>query len=351
MGAIHKSSMGWGPHRLIHPHLTDDVFWAAQSLCDRLFVWRVPDISFLLILGGVLISVIELGDYTNMLIPDVESTNGTSFITIANNTQYSYPLKFDNSFCWPQDLQLCITSPDQVSVTKCCHELHDIDSNPVESVSTIEGVALAISVCFVYLLCRVLMWRYVTKYSNGRISEQYWMLVFWDSVIGAAAAFLYSAICTRFLKYTIGAPRPIYYALRIYASVHASSRGDFKANSHLSFPSGHSSSTMAPMGYVSFLWLLDMKWLSSTTLSTGKNGHMYRCTAFYLTQVAIVPILLSIWVASTRISDYWHFPEDVIAGIGIGVACAFFSLGYMSNYAVGMPATVEYTLVATDDQV
>ncbi|KAJ7043712.1 lipid phosphate phosphatase 1 [Mycena alexandri] len=86
-----------------------------------------------------------------------------------------------------------------------------------------------------------------------------------------------------------------------------------------SFPSGHSSAAFAGMTFLSF-------WLAGQTAAwcfhapvPAASLRSSRLGRFTLT---LLPLWWAIFVGVTRLEDYRHHKEDVIAGAVIGVVCA-----------------------------
>ncbi|KAG2424749.1 hypothetical protein HYH02_015131 [Chlamydomonas schloesseri] len=96
---------------------------------------------------------------------------------------------------------------------------------------------------------------------------------------------------------------------------------------HKSWPSGHSSLSAAGLGFLTF-WLLGQLrafaapspwfWGAASAAAPPSKGRQWRFL------VAILPSLGAVAVGVTRVLDYWHFPSDVLTGLGIGFLTAFF---------------------------
>ncbi len=202
---------------------TSDFF---ECLHYRLWVLRVPEMVIYIFFKLIFDVIITAYDYNDMEVPVVNYVNGTTVEKIANNTLYSYPLKFDSHLCWPHDLSVCTADPDLD--TTCCEKLYDEDSWPQETFE-FGDIFLAIGIFIFFNTARILMWHNMaSKRSNASVCNQYWMLVFVDAVVSCFAALIYSSCLTQFIKRIVGSPRPIYYALKIYASVHADTRSSLK---------------------------------------------------------------------------------------------------------------------------
>mmetsp|Transcript_35209 Transcript_35209/g.64315 ORF Transcript_35209/g.64315 Transcript_35209/m.64315 type:complete len:278 (-) Transcript_35209:60-893(-) len=85
---------------------------------------------------------------------------------------------------------------------------------------------------------------------------------------------------------------------------------DSMAAGRLSFPSGHSSTAFAGLGFLGLL-------LSASARRAGSP-------ALVQVLVASPAFLLAAWIAATRVQDSWHFESDVLAGSILGLSVLFF---------------------------
>ena len=86
-----------------------------------------------------------------------------------------------------------------------------------------------------------------------------------------------------------------------------------------SFPSGHSSVSFACMTVLSYYFHL---LLTHFPTHTSDKTHPYRMgpsNQLWRYVVRGTPYLLAVWIAVSRIRNYWHRPEDVIGGAIIGL--------------------------------
>jgi len=92
-----------------------------------------------------------------------------------------------------------------------------------------------------------------------------------------------------------------------------------------SFPSGHSSAAFAGMTFLSF-WLAGQTsaWCfhAPVPVSSLRSSRLGRLS------LTLIPLWWAVFVSITRLEDYRHHKEDVIAGGAIGVVCA--SISYLA---------------------
>lgn len=113
--------------------------------------------------------------------------------------------------------------------------------------------------------------------------------------------------------------RPNFYALCEFDQNKECASDSVKA--YKSFPSGHSSLAFCSMTIVTLYWL-------------GKVGGAHRSLRTKLLSLVafFLPTGVAIWIAASRVHDYYHHPVDVMTGAVIGTMCGQFctSLYYPS---------------------
>ncbi|KAJ9054503.1 hypothetical protein DSO57_1013802 [Entomophthora muscae] len=78
-----------------------------------------------------------------------------------------------------------------------------------------------------------------------------------------------------------------------------------------SFFSGHTSTAFSGLGYLSL-------YISFVFTLWKKPGHVYK------TWLALIPLLVALFIALSRIANYRHHWEDVLVGMIVGYSCAYF---------------------------
>ncbi|KAJ7504291.1 lipid phosphate phosphatase 1 [Mycena galericulata] len=129
---------------------------------------------------------------------------------------------------------------------------------------------------------------------------------------------------TNMLKARVGRLRPDFLARCKWDDVAKKCTG--KAADILdgkrSFPSGHSSAAFAGMTFLSF-------WLAGQTAAWCFHAPVpaasFRSSRLGRLSLTLVPLIWAAFVALTRLEDYRHHKEDVIAGGFIGIMCATIS--------------------------
>lgn len=141
------------------------------------------------------------------------------------------------------------------------------------------------------------------------------------ALLGLFSAVLVNAIITNGVKIMVGRPRPDFMA-RCWpggAKIVWNSDGTpaCSANSvrpddgRKSFPSGHTSWSTTGLGYLSF-------WVAGKLQCFDcKGGQPWRIV------IAVLPISGAVYIGLTRIEDYWHHWEDVLAGFILGSLVAY----------------------------
>eukprot|EP00802_Teleaulax_amphioxeia_P016408 Tamp_16526.p1 GENE.Tamp_16526~~Tamp_16526.p1 ORF type:complete len:195 (+),score=20.96 Tamp_16526:769-1353(+) len=136
---------------------------------------------------------------------------------------------------------------------------------------------------------------------------------------------------TTVAKKMAGRPRPCFYAMCGWVA-NSTSGGACTAPIHQqwearqSFPSGHSSFSMAGLAFLG-MYLLD------------KCDQLQRPPRFFTPLqlqaaqlCALLPFAVALWVAISRTTDYWHHYSDVIAGSLLGFAIAHISFGQRARF-------------------
>lgn len=154
-----------------------------------------------------------------------------------------------------------------------------------------------------------------------------------DGSVGLVLSLGISALLTNFIKRAAGVPRPNYYALM------ALDADKYGGNAVRSFPSGHASSAMSGLHFLTL-------WMRATAvtglprvLQSGWKQLLVGCSVF-------TPTCLAIWVAVTRVEDHWHGTADVLAGSIIGFVAAH--RGFMHCAAHSASAGHRYGLLGDE---
>ena len=121
---------------------------------------------------------------------------------------------------------------------------------------------------------------------------------------------------TEFLKVYVSRPRPNFFSYCGYNETLNKCTGSAHdvRDSHLSFPSGHSS-----ISFCSSVWILLFLQHMKTSNSYGQIWYIY---------LQLIFIVLATFCASSRIVNHMHHTSDVITGIvmGISFACLVFKV-------------------------
>ncbi len=127
-----------------------------------------------------------------------------------------------------------------------------------------------------------------------------------------------SEFITQLIKFYVGRLRPNFYALCGFDtnSLVCTNSIDMQLEARCSFPSGHSSFATSGMGVLALFFLGRVGIMTAPGLANRKT----KLNAF----LALIPLVLSTYFATSRLFDNWHHPSDVIAGIGLGLFCSTF---------------------------
>lgn len=199
-------------------------------------------------------------------------------------------MKLNGVKCTPFDIYIPKCREEQATNTlsHCCRELFDKDSWPDQTVTSPENYLILFFVSLVYFIIRLALWRYVYLPKRGYsvvtdADRRFWFLCFWDQYVSLFVAAVFAGVVTNYSKLLIGAPRPIYFALKIYSSIYSADRESLDFTSDTSFISGHASSAATVLSYVAILLLADIRYIRD------HQPHV----AFFVTQLSLIPITVS----------------------------------------------------------
>ena len=311
-----------------------------SSKLSTLRNYHVGDVTCIIIVALIYYIYTLYSVDNQMVVP----TNASSS---ALNDNYLFPIKLNGLTCYSNDLANC----DNSSTSDCCKAALSEGVSPHETVNETILFTLCPLLPLVMIIFRSFLWSkllqtYSSLDSNDNDSEtsnsqrnvisspssprrstfptSFWIQLTWEHIIGLIISILFTIFVTDFFKAMIGSPRPIYYALINFSTKvpHIESRIKYFNTAHRSFPSGHSSISMASFGYTAFLWFKDAEILT--------NRAVFLSRILFL--ISFLLIFLALWVGATRIIDYWHHYWDVIAGFLIGISWALVSYRFIHTY-------------------
>ncbi|KAI9229621.1 MAG: phosphatidic acid phosphatase type 2/haloperoxidase [Piptocephalis tieghemiana] len=142
------------------------------------------------------------------------------------------------------------------------------------------------------------------------------------AVQGLLCSLAFTALITHILKNTVGRPRPDLLdrcqphlpdpvPILVDISVCKEDTEYLINDGFKSFPSGHSSYSFAGLGYLGFYL-------------AGQFRLLRAHTPPWKSLLVLVPFLMALLVAVSRISDYRHHWSDVMVGSILGVSCAWY---------------------------
>lgn len=217
------------------------------------------------------------------------AVSGT-YEAVGNSPDYMYPITIDGKKCYPTTLQLCLDGKIQPEDDKCCdYMMNDKDAVVYDTVPF-----AVLAVACIPLPIIVLVWRVYLGVFLGVESKQWATLM--EVLTGFVYTMFYTNLVTECFKHLVGRPRPMYYALHLFSKVFEDERERLHEHSTLSFPSGHSSLSMAAWAFIAFILLADAR-------AIKKDKPVI---AWILAHIAGGGLMFAIWIGTTRITDYWH---------------------------------------------
>lgn len=149
----------------------------------------------------------------------------------AINPRFASPIKLSGVDCTPYDMYIpkCNEELATNSLTHCCQELFDKDAWPEQTVTSPENYVILFFASLFFLILRLLFWRFVytSKRGHSVVSSsdtRFWLLTLWDQYVTMMIISVFAGLITNYSKLLIGAPRPCYYALQIFSSIHENDR-------------------------------------------------------------------------------------------------------------------------------
>jgi membrane-associated phospholipid phosphatase len=222
------------------------------------------------------------------------------------------------TFCFAADIKACRTfnSPNH-----CCAQLN-AEISPSTQLPALHLILIAVLLPILVLLVSSTVW-------NPADGE--WHCVW----LGFCMAFNVNLLLTESFKRLIGYPRPNYQALVALIAYNPVAYAHFKKELFTNMPSGHASLTMVSMVYLALYFSTKLKsahayHADSRAASRGAgHGQVYLAEGNSpLLQFGMVvcfsPVLLALWVGTTRLQDHFHSNEAVVLGWVFGAASAFF---------------------------
>jgi len=150
-----------------------------------------------------------------------------------------------------------------------------------------------------------------------------------------------SELVTQTFKIYVGRLRPNFYQMCGFdTSTLACTNGDeMEMESRMSFPSGHSSLSFCGMMVLTLFLIgrvgLGRSIVPKTARGKGKALLLLSCS----------PLLLSFWIATSRLTDNWHHPSDILAGSALGSICGMISyhlfFPHVFSPLSGVPVSVQ----------
>jgi len=158
------------------------------------------------------------------------------------------------------------------------------------------------------------------------------------AVIAFTFGLVTTLIATEFGKRLVGRPRPNFLAMSGYVpSDNVLVEPEWRVDDAFqSFPSGHASFSFSGLGFISML--LFYKLFPSGRKQTNNQA--------WKVALCLLPLGFASWIASTRVTDFYHRCDDVVAGaiLGLTVTLLAFYYQFYSYHELYLPWTPEIEL-------
>ena len=274
---------------------------------------------------GEIAVVIALGTF-GLLLPTPQNRN----VPPEHSPELSFPVRLNGVWC---------TAPEMAAAGSTCAMAKGAGTEAGMQLPNLLALAIAVVPPTAWLA--VQYWRAGCGRARGAGTLRHpyeGQLCAWrDGSVGLLTSLAVTALVTTFVKHAAGRPRPNYYALM---ELDAATYGDEAVRS---FPSGHASSAMAGLHFLS-LWLRFLAVGSGRGSSDGDGSDCgsgcscLPCIQLRWMQMVIgcavfAPSCLALWVAITRVEDHWHGYADVLGGSLIGFASAHCGFQHCVSHA------------------
>lgn len=322
------------------------IHWAPASLRASLETYRWAEILVLVVIVTLTyMGFNHKGRKSQMFIPQVTQLlpEGTS-VVLGNATAFSYPIKFQDGLleCVPTILQNCGLDAELAAVEPCCAFM-ETGAGPHQTISSRMLVGLCMILPLILLLLRhAVMQKCIysssssssasasasRNSSSNSCSSSREISLFSspstfpsatqslrDVLLGFFFSMALTVATTNSLKNYVSHPRPNHFALLLFASLSSSSAkaAHYAKSAWESWPSGHCSISMTAGAYISLVFLRDIKQFAGTTQRELRT---------ILVLLALGPVFLALFIAGTRVHDYFHSAADAATGMGLGLLWA-----------------------------
>ena len=288
---------------------------SSYSLFNGLILFRFHELVMLFLVAWICFHIISSMNSNVMHAPKAFSTLAMASMRLANNTDFSYPLGINHHLCWPKQLLTCLEKENSSTfrslakdekLTACCSALFDPSSEPFQSIDGDDLIYFGLILPVLLLAIRTFSWWMASRsLASSSVSLmltwRVWLFFLSEAVLTLIFASTYQTILMEVIKASVGAPRPIFHALNIWASA-VPGREPWRQEAHRSFPSGHSATASSGLGVILILLLRDAHLLLDHHPTAAK----------VVAHLSLFPLGVIVYVGVSRIRDYWHFPVDVV---------------------------------------
>ncbi|TVU35629.1 hypothetical protein EJB05_17529, partial [Eragrostis curvula] len=136
------------------------------------------------------------------------------------------------------------------------------------------------------------------------------------AILGILFAVFITGVLTDAIKDAVGRPRPDFFWRcfpdgkavfdKITTEVMCHGIPSVVKEGYKSFPSGHSSWSFSGLGFLSW-------YLAGKLTLFDRRGHIAKLC------IVLMPLLIAVMIAISRVDDYWHHWQDVFAGAVLAI--------------------------------
>jgi len=217
-------------------------------------------------------------------------------------------------YCFPNDIRYC--AENKTSLNPCCTFLLNGDS-PHDTFSMAStGILIVVVALSIFLISCALSMKTIASYEYRHALAELNAAMF-----GASMAVSLMVCPLEFFKKKIGAPRPNFYSLAALFEYNNRIYSKYDEERFKNVPSGHTAIPMGLMLYVSIYMVAKFR----AHFRFDPLNPIFNLLRNLGIAACFVPVSFALWIAATRLVDFWHSNAAIALGIMIGSVCAVFA--------------------------